>query len=660
MRAWLTLTVPELLARGAESLAAELAFAQTARHAAVEMGQRTAWTDMLRALQQALGAAPAAGWTLLVEYDLLRLHKRIDAVLLTDRATLAIEWKNRETAARPADLRQIEDYALDLHDFHAGCRGHPVVPVLVATDMLPTLFSPPLIWQGVAPPLAVNQWQLGARLGEIVAAMGEPAVPLDAAAWLGAPYRPVPSVLEAAAMLFDRHRSAAMTSARADAANLTRTTEAVARAIATARAQRQHVVVFVTGIPGAGKTLCGLNIVFGALRETGAAFLTGNAPLVAVLRADLHRRGDDQRGLARTALQNVHRFLEHHVLRPQETPEARVIVFDEAQRAWDADQATRDTQRRVSRLTLSEPAHTLDIMARHEDWSVVVALIGNGQEINTGEAGLAEWGRVIAARQEWRAFAAPRAITAPEAAQRLSDGAAPWLTLDDALDLTVPMRSVRDPQGAPWVDALLRNEEALARRIAREAAGVPFFVTRDLAAMRAALRDLARGERRAGLVASSGARRLRAEGLGVQVPAVENWFLDRWPDVRASDALETLATEYDCQGLELDVVGLCWGGDLLRAPSGWQIRRFSGTRWNKVQKPEAQSHFINKYRVLLTRARYETVIWVPPGSPTDDPFHDPTRPAAEMDAIADFLLACGAQPLATAPLPEQSAAPQLL
>ena len=645
MRAWLTLTIPELLARPAESLAAELAYAQTARHAVVEMAQRIAWAEMLRALQQVLAGPHAAGWTLLVEYDLLRLHKRIDAVLLTDRATFVLEWKNRESAARVADLRQVEDYALDLHDFHAGCRAHPVVPLLVATEMPGTGFAPPLIWQGVAPPFAVNRRQLGARLGEMLAAIGKPSLPLKATDWLAAPYRPVPSVLEAAAMLFDRHRSAEMTSARADAANLTRTTEAVACAIATARAERQHLVVFVTGIPGAGKTLCGLNIVFGALREAGAAFLTGNAPLVAVLRADLHRRGEDQRGLARTALQNVHRFLEHHVLRPDEVPEARVIVFDEAQRAWDADQASRDTQRRASRLTLSEPAHTLDIMARHEDWSVIVALIGNRQEINAGEAGLAEWGRAIAARRKWRALAAPGAISAAEAAQRLSHGPAPWLTLDDALDLTVPMRSVRDPQGAPWVDALLRNESASARRIAAEAGGVPFFVTRDLAAMRNALRDLARGERRAGLVASSGARRLRAEGLGVQVPAVENWFLDRWPDVRASDALETLATEYDCQGLELDVVGLCWGGDLLRAASGWQVRRFSGTRWNQVHKPEARNHFLNKYRVLLTRARYETVIWVPPGSPAEDPFHDPTRPAAEMDAIAAFLLDCGARPL---------------
>ncbi|WP_424811264.1 DNA/RNA helicase domain-containing protein [Roseococcus sp. YIM B11640] len=167
-------------------------------------------------------------------------------------------------------------------------------------------------------------------------------------------------------------------------------------------------------------------------------------------------------------------------------------------------------------------------------------------------------------------------------------------------------------------------------------------MTRDLDALRAALRSLARGERRAGLVASSGARRLRAEGLGVQLPAVENWFLDRWPDVRASDALETTATEYDCQGLELDVVGLCWGGDLLWRGDRWSVQRFSGTRWNSVHHVQQREFFVNKYRVLLTRARYETVIWIPRGSDAADEFHDPTRPRSAYDAVAEFLGQCGA------------------
>jgi hypothetical protein len=369
-------------------VAARLAYVQADRHATLELAQRAAWVATARLLRSALSAPEAAGWTVMLEYDLLRLEKRADCVILTDRAVLVLEIKDGATTHALSDLRQAEDYALDLRDFHAGCRTVPIVPVLVATRANSAIFDPPLLWHGVPQPIRANAETLGQTLCTIQAGIGAPAAPLDHAAWLAAPYRPVPNVLEAATMLFDRHRSAEMVSARADAANLTRTTEAVRRAIAGARGAQEHVAVFVTGIPGAGKTLSGLNIVFGALREDGAAFLTGNAPLVAVLRESLARQAAPDGGRRRaqshknavTALQNVHRFLEHHVLRPEEVPEARVIVFDEAQRAWDRTQATRPSQRRgASPLSDSEPAHTLEIMARHAGWSVVVALIGNGQ-----------------------------------------------------------------------------------------------------------------------------------------------------------------------------------------------------------------------------------------------------------------------------------------
>jgi hypothetical protein len=220
------------------------------------------------------------------------------------------------------------------------------------------------------------------------------------------------------------------------------------------------------------------------------------------------------------------------------------------------------------------------------------------------------------------------------------------------------MRSVRDAAGAPWVDAVLSGDAAAARAVVAEAGSVPFYVTRDLDAMRAGLRALCRGLRQAGLVASAGARRLRAEGLGVQVPDIADWFLRRWPDIRGSEALETFATEYDCQGLELDVVGLAWGGDFIRADSGWQARRFAGKAWQVVRNAEEHRFIRNTYRVLLTRARYETVIWVPRGSPDANPFHDRTRPAAEMDSIAAHLLACGARLLETAVLPSAPPAAQ--
>jgi len=564
-----------------------------------------------------------------------------------------LEFKMGAQKPDLADLRQTDNYAMDLHDFHAGSRGVPIIPILIAPSVPKREIDLPLFWHGVAPVMIANSAMLRDIVARAQAAIPLPITPVEVEAWARSAYRPVPSVLEAARLLYRRNAVPDIGATRADAHNLTRTTEAIARVIARARADGVRYVVFVTGIPGAGKTLCGLNLVFGALREDGAAFLSGNVPLVTVLRKALAQDAAPQGGKAReaaeraalTALQNVHRFLEHHVIHAHEVPEARIIVFDEAQRAWDQAQATRDGQRRKSHLTMSEPAHTLEIMARHEGWAVIVALIGNGQEINTGEAGLAEWGRVIAAAPSWRAVAARRSITAVDPAQRLAEGAEPWLALDEDLDLQASIRSLRTSRGTEWVDAVLNNDAPAARAIAAATPELPYYITRDANAWRAALRARSRGLRRAGLVASAGARRLRAEGLGVQVPDIADWFLKRWPDIRSSEALETFATEYDCQGLELDVVGLAWGGDFLRHAGQWRARRFAGHQWQIGRGAEESRYLLNTYRVLLTRARYETIIWVPPGSPAHDPFHDETRPAGEMDALADFLLASGARPL---------------
>ncbi|MES2710642.1 MAG: DNA/RNA helicase domain-containing protein [Pseudomonadota bacterium] len=638
MRAWHALPVTDFLNCDVADVAGRLAAQQVSRGYTGTADQQTAWDGQLATLQAALRSLPSADWTIALEFDLLRLEKRIDAVLLTDRAIIALEFKT--AAPTLAAMAEAEDYALDLRDFHAGSRNHAIVPVLVAAT---GGFTPPvqswLLPKHPTEPLVCGAAGLAALIAWVQATIPAADPPIDGQAWLDAPYRPTPSIIEAATMLYARNGVAEIAAARADAGNLTRTTAAIARAVDAARAANDKRIVFVTGIPGAGKTLCGLNTVFGIGHGEGAAFLTGNAPLVAVLRAaivadalarkECGRAEAERRAIAR--LQNVHRFLEDGATNEGLLPAERLIVFDEAQRAWDQDKAILGTRNKPSKLVMSEPAHTLAIMGRHDGWAVIVALIGQGQEINTGEAGLAEWGRVIAADPRWRAHAAHPLPNLPED-QR---------DQDPDLDLTVPLRSVRESCGAAWVDAVLRGamDEALA--LAGTATDFPFHLTRSLPAARDALRAEARGLRRSGLVASAGAKRLRADGLGVQLDDVANWFLLRWPDVRGSDALETYATEYDCQGLELDLVGAAWGGDFIRGSGagGWSARRFAGTAW---QRDEKEFAFVrNTYRVLLTRARYETIIYVPRGE-----LSDRTRPPAEFDAIADFLLACGARPLA--------------
>lgn len=671
MRAWFACTGAELLTTSDDAVAGILAACQMARRLSGEPVQLSAWRRQAAILRDAVLRCGGVGWAIAFEYDLLRLEKRIDVVLLTDRAILVLEFKTGAGSIANADRAQASDYAQDLRDFHTASRAHPILPVVVATEMpRPAPFQAPLPVPGVLPVAEASAATLAGMLLALHVALPPPMVPLHGREWLDAAYCPVPTIIEAAATLFTRNSVAEIAAARADAPNLHRTTAAIHRALEAARARDQRIVVFVTGIPGAGKTLCGLNIVFGEARRQGTAFLTGNAPLVAVLREALacNRAGIDlqvgpsndplRRSLAgrlrqarhesSAALQNVHRFLADNA--PRDAPPAeRVIVFDEAQRAWDAAQATKDTQRRISTLTMSEPAHALAIMGRHEGFAAIVALIGTGQEINTGEAGLAEWGRVIAADPRWRAIAAPDRLPAQS-----------WLSLDPDLDLAVPMRSVRDEAAAHWVDAVLRDARDEAAAIAAASASLSFLVTRSLDLARAALRVMTPGLRRTGFVRSSGARRLRAEGFDAQLVGTDEpvaWFLERWPDIRASDALETAATEYACQGLELDTVGLAWGGDLRRGPAGWEPCRFAGTAWQRVRAAEEASFVVNTYRVLLTRARYETVIWVPRGSPADTPFHDTTRPAAAMDAIADCLLACGARPLETLALEALAEAP---
>ncbi|HWT09056.1 MAG TPA: DNA/RNA helicase domain-containing protein [Roseomonas sp.] len=667
MRAWFHCTGAELLRRDPADTVGRLASAQQGRGFAGSPEQEGAWHHQVAALRAAVAEAGGADWTIVLEYELLRLEKRIDAVVLTDRAIVTLEFKTG--APSNAGRAEAEDYALDLRDFHAGSRAHAIVPVLVAGDgAFAAPVQPWLLPPCPTEPLVCGHGSLAAALLWVQAELPPAATPLHGDAWLAGAYRPVPTIVEAATMLYARNGVAAIATARADAPNLTRTAAAIARSVAAAQAAGSKHVVFVTGIPGAGKTLCGLNAVFAPEAGGRSAFLTGNVPLVTVLRAALAQDAVERRECGRPEaerrvkerLQNVHRFLEDNATDPQRrAPPDRLIVFDEAQRAWDEAKARIGTRNKPSRLTMSEPAHTLEIMGRHEGWAVVVALIGNGQEINTGEAGLAEWGRVIAASGGvWQAVAAGRAVVAADPMQRLADGAVPWLTLDDDLDLAIPVRSVRETAGAAWVDAVLRGAVPEARAIAEGCGALPFLITRDLVALRDALRGFARGRRRAGIVASAGAKRLRGDGLGVQVEDVADWFLREWPDVRGSDALETFATEYDCQGLELDVAGVAWGGDLAWTREGWRTRRFTGAAW---QRRDKDAHYvINKYRVLLTRARYETIIWVPRGSRADDPFHDATRDAAAMDAIAGFLAACGARPLeAAAPAP-RVATPTLL
>jgi hypothetical protein len=659
MRAWWSGSLGDLRSGDPAAILGTLATRLVETHATNRETQIMAWRGQIEVLRDATASLPGH-FRLLMEYPLLRLGRRIDALLVTDAAIAVLEFKVGDRPIGAEDRRQVEDYALDLQDFHAGSDRHPIVPIVVSWTRKVGEPQWPLYWHAVAEVLDANPASLKGLLEELTRRIRARDRPLDIAGWEAAAYRPVPTIVDAARMLYGRHGIADIRAARADVGNLTRTTDAIVDAVTDAKSRGRHVVIFVTGIPGAGKTLCGLNTVFAT--DAGAAFLTGNFPLVYVMRAALERDARDQgrtlrmaRQETESAIQPLMGFLRDNIERVA-APHEQVIVFDEAQRAWDAAFGARKFGH-----AQSEAAMFLDIMRRHAEWAAIIALVGNGQEINTGEAGLSAWGEALVARPEWLVYAPPTALTATDARQRLFREAPPSTSVNPALHLDVPVRSIKSAAGAPWVDAVLNGDAGLAEQIADRADGVPFLLTRSLGAMRGYLRRIARGRRRSGLVCSAGARRLRADGIYPNFPHMEadtvaNWFLAHWPDVRASDALEMPATQFACQGLELDYVGLCWGNDLIRRPGrqGWVARSFAGTRWQEPRGEAAIAYQINTYRVLLTRARYATVIWVPEGDIMDD-----TRNPATFDAVAEFLVACGAGALEEdrereAVLPEQA------
>jgi hypothetical protein len=313
-----------------------------------------------------------------------------------------------------------------------------------------------------------------------------------------------------------------------------------------------------------------------------------------------------------------------------------VIVFDEAQRAWNAAQSNRKFKRNVS-----EPEIMLDIMDRHKDWAVIVALIGNGQEINTGEAGLREWGRAIIQRfPHWKILVSPLLLSSEEAGDDALFETRPHclkVVEETALHLDVPLRSYRANAVSQFVSSLLNMQIKKAQIALKSCADFPIALTRDLKKARSWLQDRRRGSRRIGLIASSGGRRLKAHGLDVRSELeIENWFLNPATDVRSSCYLETPATEFGIQGLELDWTGLCWDIDLVPELGRWHVRAFKGTKWQTVRDSTRRQYVLNKYRVLLTRAREGMIIWVPRSDHSDW-----SRPSERYNSIAQYLCECG-------------------
>lgn len=607
---------------------------------------RETWEWLNAALPAVLTAHPEAeGWTACLEYSIPRRSGRIDLVLLAGDLVLVLEFKKSQADA--AALRQAEDYALELLDFHAESQARALFPIVCAGLATKTLGHIESSW-GVASVSTCPPTALGQVLNELYETHhDEAASSIDPTVWLDASYHPTPTILEAARSLYAGHEVRELSQSHAGTEQLQRTFDAVGRAVAQS-AQGRKAICFLTGVPGAGKTLAGLNVVHQLAQGGDAAFLSGNGPLVSVLQGvlakDLARRTEmtasQAKRKASVLVTNVHRWLEEYVDRkPHVIPPERIVVFDEAQRAWSREHSKRKFGR-----DHSEPHMMLEALSRHPGGAVLVALVGGGQEINTGEAGLAEWGRTLASDfRSWDISVSPELLQGdsstagstlfPDAS--LSGGLR--IRTDPDLHLAVTQRAFRAQLLTEWVEEVLACSPQGASKTMEHLRDYPIVMTRSLEGARAWLRERTRGLRRCGLLASSGARRLRPHGITVREKVDEaHWFLAPPEDVRSSNFLELALTEFGVQGLEVDWAGLAWGGDLTRSTEGWSIRSFKGTRWTRVGNPTEVDFVLNRYRVLLTRAREGLVIWIPGGDPDDK-----TRDPRLYNGVFDYLSACG-------------------
>ena len=622
----------------------------------LELNQRDAWVEEIQILKSVL---PPYQGRIYFEYSIPRMGQRIDVVLLIGPVIFVLEFKVGEKEFPSYATDQVWDYALDLKNFHEPSHKRFIAPILIATkaNTADQRIEPTLQHKDLLRPIKSTVKTLGITLDKVLDLAKEPDI--DTHEWEAGRYCPTPTIIEAALALYGGHSVEDISRNDATAINLTKTTDCISSIISSAKDKSQKAICFVTGVPGAGKTLVGLDIATTHMdknKELYSVFLSGNDPLVKVLREALARdkvRREMERGTkikkheamgeVKAFVQNVHHFRDDCLIDPEAAPIEHVALFDEAQRAWNLEQTSNFMRRKkhVSNFNQSEPEFLISCLKRHRDWAVVVCLVGGGQEINTGEAGISEWIESLERSfPDWHIYVSSRLTDSEYGAgkvlQKLSTR--PNVVYKDELHLAVSMRSFRAENVSLLVKQLLDIDTEEARKTLD---GVnpkyPVVITRNLNKAKEWLRAKASGTERYGIVVSSQAQRLKPHAIDVKSPVNPiHWFLNGKEDVRSSYYLEDVVTEFDVQGLELDWTCVTWDADFRYTPSGWEHWSFCGDRWNRIRKAERQVYLKNAYRVLLTRARQGMVIVVPPGDSADA-----TRNPAYYDSTYDYLSGIG-------------------
>lgn len=669
---------------------------------------RDAWLGEIEVLKRELAPWQNNEAQIVFEYDIPRLGKRIDAVLLLDGIIFCLEFKVGESRILENDIDQVLDYALDLKNFHKFSRDRLIVPVLVATkyDGRSLFIQASVYDDGVVNPLVTGEKGLGELIAEVLAHYPDEK-PINEN-WIISPYAPTPTIIEAARTLYESHSVEDITRHEADDVTTGNTISYILDVIQKSKENGEKSICFVTGVPGAGKTLVGLDV---AVKQTyqgkekpvegeSAVYLSGNGPLVAVLTEALARdnyekckekgtpkkKTDSKREVGKF-IQIIHRYRDNMLAKiknPVENgileidPEKaikveaagygeveHVAIIDEAQRMWThkrlADYLKRGgtygNKLKVPNFPMSEPSFLIWSLDQREDWATIVCLVGGGQEIHTGEAGITEWIKSLNENfPEWKVYISPR-LTDPEYAEGrvnelLKDNRN--VTFAEGLHLGVNLRSYRAEKLSAFVHALLSmDEEGAASIYAEIKENYPLVITRDMEKAKAWLHGKVRGNERTGVLITKESARYKPLGIHV-LPSGDDdavhWFLEDKIDTRSSNYLEDAATEIQVQGLELDYTCLLWDADMRYDNGQWRFYKFNGkTAWKELigdteNKQDQMKYMLNAYRVLLTRARAGMVLCVPEGNSQKTPngfWEDNTRLPEYYDSTYHYLKRIG-------------------
>ena len=666
---------------------------------------REAWKAEISIMKGVLSALDVKDGQIIFEYDIPRLGKRVDVVLLLNGIVFCLEFKVGESKIFEADVDQVLDYALDLKNFHKFSEDRIIAPILVATNYSNSSSD---IQMSVYDDMVVNPLVTGKDgiLTLINAVLNHfPNESPVNSNWIISPYAPTPTIIEAAKSLYENHTVEDITRHEADKVSTDRTIAYILDVIRNSKANQEKSICFVTGVPGAGKTLVGLDVAVKQtyqgndepIEEEQAVYLSGNGPLVAVLNEALAqdnykknkgtgKKLSDARREVSKSIQIIHRYRDNMLAKIKNPVENGVLeidpekavkyktagfgevehvaIFDEAQRSWThkklADYLKRGgtygNKLKVPNFPLSEAAFLIWSLDQREDWATIVCLVGGGQEINTGEAGISEWIKALNEQfPHWKVYISPKLTDAEYAEGKvnelLKDNAN--VTYSEDLHLGVSLRSYRAEKLSAFVHALLSFDQSAAKLYSEIKDKYPIVLTRDMSKAKQWLHSKVRGTERTGVLVTKESARFKPLSIHVLPSGDENavhWFLDDKTDVRSSNYLEDAATEIQVQGLELDYTCLLWDADMRYENGEWHFYKFNGqTRWteqiaNTESKQELQKYMLNAYRVLLTRARAGMVICVPTGNPNKTVsgfWEDSTRLPEFYDGTYEYLKSLG-------------------